>query len=177
MLLPMADKYPLSIRVLHWLMAITIIGLLAVGLIMSDMSKSDPLRATLYSLHKSFGITVLMLASLRLALKLKLGGPSLPGTIPAMERHLATLGHWALYGFMFLMPVSGYVMSASYGLPVRWFGITVPRLVSIDKARGALASDIHEFAAYALIGMLLLHVGAVALHYISHHVNLLKRMT
>lgn len=174
--LPSAEKYSLTIRILHWLMAAMIIGLLAVGLIMAGMSRSDPLRGTLYSLHKSFGITVLALAFLRVALRLKEAAPSLPQTIPAIERLLAKLGHLALYGFMFLMPVSGYVMSASYGLPVRWFGVTIPRLVSIDKTRGALAGDIHTFAAYALIGMLLVHVGAVILHYVRHRVNLLRRM-
>jgi cytochrome b561 len=174
---PPASKYSLAIRILHWLMAAAIIGLLAVGLIMSDIPRGNPLRGALYALHKSFGLTVLVLAFLRLALRLKSGAPPLPETIPGIERRLAKLGHWALYGFMFLMPVSGYVMSASYGLPVKWFGIMVPRVVSIDKARGALAGDVHSFAAYALIGMLVMHIGAVVLHYFKHRVNLLGRMT
>ncbi len=173
---PESGKYPLVIRILHWLIALTIIALLAVGLFMTGLSKSDPLRGTLYGLHKSFGITVLMLAALRLPLRMILGAPPLPETIPAMERILAHLGHWALYVFMFLMPVSGYVMSTSYGLTVHWFGIALPKLVGVDKARGELFSDIHTYAAYALIGLIAVHVGAVILHYYRHKENLLKRM-
>ena len=171
-----SSKYPLSIRILHWLMAIIIICLLAVGLIMSDMPKTDPLRGTLYSLHKSFGVTILMLFVLRLALRLKLGKPPLPDSIPRSERILAELGHWALYGFMVAMPVSGYLMSTSYGLPVKWFSLALPKLVGIDKDRGMLASDFHTYAAYALIALLVLHVSAVLLHYVKHRTNLLRRM-
>jgi cytochrome b561 len=170
------NKYPLIIRILHWLMALLIIGLLIVGLIMTGMDKDDPNRSLLFALHKSFGLTVLMLAALRLVLKLLLGGPPLPMAIPFFERLLATLGHWALYAFMFAMPISGYVLSTSFGLPVKWFGIPMPKLVGIDKTRGELAGDFHEFAAYALIMLLLIHVGAVAIHYFKERVNLLKRM-
>lgn len=171
-----SDKYPFSIRLLHWLIALFIIALLTVGFVMTGMDKADPLRGTLYGLHKSFGVTVLMLAVLRLSLRLKLGTPPLPAVIPALERTLAGLGHGTLYAFMFLMPISGYVMSTSYGLPVKWFGLALPRLVDVDKARGALAADIHYFAAYALIGLLAAHVGAVAFHYFRQRVNLLRRM-
>jgi cytochrome b561 len=170
------SKYPLAIRILHWLMAVIIVSLLAVGLIMTDMPKGDPTRATLYSLHKSFGLTILMLFFLRIVLRIKLGRPPLPEVIPPIERKLAELGHWTLYGFMVAMPVSGYLMSTSFGLPVKWFGLMLPRLVDVDRARGALASDFHTFAAYALIALIIVHAGAVLLHYIQHRVNLLSRM-
>jgi cytochrome b561 len=176
LLQPTKEKYPAAIRILHWLMALMIIGLLTAGLVMTDMQRDDPNRSLVYGLHKSFGLTVLMLAILRFALKVKLGAPPLPGVIPARERLLASLGHWALYGFMFAMPVSGYLMSASMGLPVKWFGAALPKLVSVDRVRGRLAGDFHAWAAYALIGLLALHVGAVLLHYFKERVNLLKRM-
>ncbi len=169
-------KYPPSIRILHWLIALCIICLLIVGLYMTGLQKADPLRGTLYGLHKSFGITVLMLAALRLVLRLKLGKPPYPAAIPVSEQKMADLGHWALYGFMFAMPISGYLMSTSFGLPVKWFGLTLPKLVGIDKARGALSADFHQYAAYTLIAVLVIHVSAVALHYFKHRTNLLKRM-
>jgi cytochrome b561 len=173
---PAHEKYPLAIRVLHWLMAVMIIGLLAVGLIMTDLAKDNPYRSSLFALHKSFGLTVLMLAVLRLALKLKNGGPPFPSIIPRIQKLLAHLGHWALYGFMFALPVSGYIMSSSFGLPVKWFGFAVPKLLKPDRTRGEWAADFHAYAAYALIGMLVLHIGAVILHYVKERINLLKRM-
>jgi cytochrome b561 len=171
-----AEKYAVIIRVLHWPTAAVIISLLVAGFIMVDVPKAEPMHHTLYSLHKSFGITIMILAALRLGLKLKFGAPLLPEAIPALHRRFAHLGHWALYGFMFLMPASGYVMSVSNGQPINWFGSVLPRLLNEDKARGAMAGDIHAYAAYILIGMLVLHTGAVFWHYLFEKVNLLRRM-
>lgn len=175
-MLASTEKYPLIMRGLHWLIALMIIGLLVLGLYMAALPHDAPNRNDLYLLHKSVGVTVLGLAFIRLICRLTLEHPALPDSIPKLQRVLAELGHWALYGFMFLMPVSGYVMSTSYGLTVKWFGITLPKLIGINKDRGMLAADIHKFAAYALIAMLVAHVGAVVLHYLQHRVNLLKRM-
>jgi len=169
-------RYPLSIRILHWLMALMIIGLLAAGLIMVKLPHG-PDRDFVFALHKSFGLTVLALAFLRVAYRLRLGAPPLPGIIPAVERFMARLGHLALYTFMFVMPISGYVMTASFAVkPVNWFGIPLPHLIGIDRDRGKLADEIHEWAAYLLIAMIVLHVGAVLLHYLKQRINLLQRM-
>jgi len=169
-------KYSLPIRILHWIIALLIIGLITVGLIMSDLPKDAPNRPLLYSVHKSFGVTVLFLAVLRFALRLRLGGPPLPLAIPAMERILAQLGHYAFYGFMIAMPVSGYIMSNSFGLSVKWFGIELPKLFPTDRETGHLAADFHSLAAYSLIGLILLHVAGVVKHYLKERINLLSRM-
>jgi len=171
-----SPKYHLSIRILHWLMAAIIISLLAVGLIMEDLPRSDPLRATLFSLHKSFGITILFLAIIRLGLRLRLGIPPLPDIIPAIERVMAELGHKTLYCFMFALPLSGYLMTNSFGFPVKWFGIELPRLIDADKARGHLLVDFHQYAAYILIGVISVHALAVLWHFLKQRLNLLSRM-
>lgn len=169
-------KYPLSLRLLHWLMALLILTLLALGLYMTGLERGDPHRADWYSLHKSLGVTVLALACLRVGVRLFSFIPPLPPEIPRAEAWLAHLGHLALYGFMFLLPLSGYIMSNSFGLSVHWFGVTLPRIVSPDRPRGTLASDIHTYGAYALMGMIALHVLAVLLHWRRQRINLLSRM-
>jgi len=169
-------KYPLSLRLLHWLMAFIIIALLIVGLIMTGLPGNDPLRPTLYALHKSFGLTVFLLAALRLFLRLKEGVPPLPEIIARSERMLAQAGHWAFYDYFALMPLSGYLMTNSFGMPVKWFAVELPRLIGVDKDRGHLLADFHAYAAYTLIGLITLHVLAVVVHYVKERVNLLKRM-
>lgn len=169
-------RYPLAIRVLHWLMAVIIIGLLIVGLIMTSLPKGDPTRALLYNLHKSFGVTILMLALLRVGVRLLEAIPPLPDIIPTTERIAARLGHSALYFFMFAMPISGYMMSNAYGLPVRWFTVELPKLFSSDRARGVLAGNFHSYTGFTLIGVIALHVSGVLWHYMRQKVNLLKRM-
>ena len=165
------SKYPLSLRILHWLIALIIISLIAVGLIMADLPKDDPNRNLLFMLHKSFGVTVLGFAFLRLFIRLRYSVPPLPQVIPAIKRLMANMGHYALYGFMFAMPISGYVMTNSYGRSVPWFGLTMPKLWDIDLARGNVSKLFHEYAAYYLIGLITLHVGAVVLHFVKHRIK------
>lgn len=168
-------KYPASIRVLHWLMAIIIVTLICVGLTMEDLPKGDPLRDTLFALHKSFGVTIFLLLVLRVILRMRLGVPALPQVIPATERLFATLGHYALYLFMLIMPLSGFLMTNSFGFPVKFFGVELPKLVGTNKDMGHFYNEIHEIAGYTLIGVITLHVVAVIWHRIKG-VNLLERI-
>jgi cytochrome b561 len=169
-------KYALEIRMLHWLMAIAIVGMLTVGFIAAGMAKNEPARHLYLGLHKSFGITLFALAALRVILRLFARAPSLPDAIPSMQRAIAHAAHFTFYGLMLLMPISGYVMSISMGQPVRWFSLAVPRILVEDRSRGLVAGNVHAVAAYALIALLLLHIGAVAWHYFVDRVNLLRRI-
>lgn len=170
------QKYHPLLRALHWFMALCIIGLLAVGLYMTSLPRDLPLRADLYALHKSFGVTVLVLAFIRVALRMRLGAPALPSVIPAIERLMAHLGHTGLYFFMFALPLSGIIMSNSFGFAVKWFGVELPRIIGIDKDRGHMAEEAHELMAYLLIGLIALHVAGALKHLIKEKLNLFKRM-
>ncbi len=170
------EKYAIEIRVLHWLMAIAFAGMLIAGFIVSGIPKDEPSRHLILGLHKSFGLTLFALAALRAMSRLFARAPSLPDAIPSMQHAIAQVAHVAFYGLMFVMPMSGYVMSISMGQPVRWFGLDVPRLLAEDRARGLVAGNVHAVAAYVLIALLALHVGAVAWHYFYDRVNLLRRI-
>ena len=169
-------KYPVAIRLLHWIMALLIISLLIMGLVMSGMERTDPNRAYLYNLHKSLGVTVLALAFLRLAIRLRSTLPPLPEMIPVIERKLAALGHLGLYVFMLAIPLSGIIMTNSYGFAVKWFDVELPRFVGANRDFGHLAGEAHEWLAYALIGLLLAHVVGALKHLIKERINLFKRL-
>lgn len=169
-------KYPLSIRILHWLMALLIIGLLCLGLYMEGLPKEDPMRMTLYGLHKSFGVTVFILFLLRWFLRARLGVPPLPDAITAFEKLSAKLGHYALYVFMAAMPLSGYLMSSFGGHPVKLFGLELPNVVEKNPDLSKFFREFHEYAAYTLSAVLSLHVFAVIYHRVKERVNLLSRM-
>ena len=64
-----AARYSLSMRVMHHLIAILIIGLLIIGLYMTGLDRKDPSRMDLYNLHKTFGWFVLWLVIIRLTLR------------------------------------------------------------------------------------------------------------
>lgn len=171
-----ADKYPLILRVLHWAIALLILSLLVMGLTMDEIPRSDPRHAQIYNLHKSLGVTVLGLALLRIACRIRLSVPPLPDSISRQERILAHLGHFGLYYFMLALPLSGIIMTNSFGFAAPWFGVELPRIVGVDKARGDFARTAHEYMAWGIMGLVGLHIAGAIKHYVSERVNLFKRI-
>jgi len=170
------ERYAITIRYLHWIMAALILAMLFLGFISAGLPKTEPARHLYLGLHKSFGVTLLGLTVLRAIVKLVTVTPPLPSAISSAERIFARAAHVGFYALMFLMPVSGYVMSISMGQPVRWFGLDVPRLLLEDRSRGMMAANVHVTAAIILLTVLALHIGAVAWHYFFHRMNLLRRV-
>ncbi len=160
----------------HWLIFVLIAGLLAVGFLMTDM-ENGPDKFRIYGLHKSTGITVLMLALLRLGWKMANVTPLLPDGMRSLEKLAARAGHWALYALMIAMPLSGWLMSSAAGFSVSVFGVfTLPDLVAPDKMLKDTLSDLHELLGYAIIVMVSLHALAALLHHYYHKNNVLRRM-
>ncbi len=171
-----SQKYPRNLRILHWLMAVMIIGMLVSGLIMGGFPRDNPLRDQIYFLHKSFGVAVLLLAALRIIIRLLSHIPPLPDMIPMIERKLAHLGHLALYFFMFALPISGIMMSNAYGFAVPFFGLELPKIIGPDRDMGQLARMAHGYLAYALIGLIGLHVLGALKHLVRERINLFRRI-
>ena len=146
----------------HWLVALLVIGMLAMGLWMDGL-KAGPDKLNIYALHKSVGITVLALVVLRLIWKLSNPHPQALPTHQQWEKFLAKLVHVFLYFAIIGMPLSGWIMSSAKGFPVSVFGwFTLPDLVEPSKDIGKLAKEFHELTAFALIGAIVLHfVGAM----------------
>ena len=167
-------KYPFSIRALHWLMALIMFGMLISGFVADELP--DELKLSIIKLHKSFGITLLILAAIRVAIRLISAIPPLPESIPLIQQKLAKLGHAALYALFFIMPLSGYLMSNYAGYPATLFNIDLPRLVEKNKELGHFFGETHETLAFVIIGVLIAHIGAVFVHYRREKINLMNRI-
>ena len=173
------SKYALSSRILHWLMALLILALLGLGIYMTEfLSKEAPNRMEIYSLHKSLGVLALILAFIRIVNRFLKPAPKLPDAIAKFERIAANLGHVGLYLLMLLVPLSGYLMSNSYGFPVHLFSIEMPFLVQRNMEMAGFFSEVHEISAYSLLGLVALHVlGALKHRFLEAPENdVLKRM-
>src|SRR5215475_7310232 len=107
-------------RLLHWLMAVCILAMLFIGVGM--MSTIMPKYLSLVSIHKSLGIAILVLAVLRLLVRLRYGTPPLPADLPAPMKLAAHLSHYALYALMIAMPLLGWAMLSAASYPVVVFG-------------------------------------------------------
>lgn len=176
----MAIKYHITSRIIHWVMALIIIGLLASGVFMVNFLEStDSSRGNFYNLHKSFGVIVLILIFLRIFNKIINRPPALPGTIHKHERILAYIGHHLLYLSMLLMPFSGYLMSNSYGYSVKLFSISLPNLVEKNYEIAGIFASTHQYLGYFTIALLAFHISGTLKHkYLDKNKenDVLKRM-
>lgn len=171
-----ATSYGLPSKILHWLMAVLIVGLFAVGLYMADLEMS-PDKLKIYGLHKSIGITVLALVIVRLVWRLSNPVPESAPGLSKLENSAATAAHYALYALIFLIPISGWLMSSYAGFPVSVFGLfTLPPLAAPDKAMVDEIKEWHESLAWMVILLAAAHAGAALYHHFIRKDNVLRRM-
>lgn len=150
-------------RLLHWLMAISILAMLfiGVGMVSTVMPKYVPLLAT----HKTLGIAILVLALIRIAVRLRSGTPPLPRDLPVPMRLAAKLSHYALYALMIAMPLLGWGMLSAGGYPVVLFGnIHLPPILPHSDALHTLLWNAHFTLAFAFFALILLHIAAGLFH-------------
>jgi len=170
------ERYtPLQLA-LHWLMALMIAGGLVMGGMIEDMPLS-PLKLKLLSWHKWNGITVLLLAILRLAVRYATGTPPLPASVPVWQQWLARAGHGLLYLLMILIPLSGWLMSSAKGFPVNYFGVLpLPDLIGKDAGLADWLKLGHERLCQLLLVALAAHVAAALKHHYFDRDTILQRM-
>ncbi|WP_286829330.1 MULTISPECIES: cytochrome b [Kordiimonas] len=178
------ERYTGTAMLLHWLTAANILVLLGLGFIMTGMPDGNiELKFTLYQLHKSFGILLLLITLVRLGWRIKASPPA--PIISGWMLRAASLTHWALYAIMIMMPIVGWMMVSASPLqiPTEIFGLVeLPHLPLFDsgvdrKALEHLFEEIHESMAFVLIGILVLHVGAALYHHLVRKDATLVRMT
>ncbi|MDH5570711.1 MAG: cytochrome b [Gammaproteobacteria bacterium] len=165
---------------LHWVMALVIFSLLAVGLYMAALDEKDPARLDIYNLHKSFGVLAMMLIVARIVWLKITPAPALPAVFDSRERIIIKGVQGLLYVVMLLLPVSGYVMSTAAGYSVPFFGLMdMPVLFSKNKEIAEFAHEMHELLGYTIILFIFLHVAGVIKHRLKDKggdSDILKRM-
>ena len=172
----MNPTYNAVAKLLHWGMAVLIMGLLALGFVMTDMALS-PEKLQYYSWHKWAGVTVFMLVWLRLMWRVANPPPAYPNTMSPWLQRFAHLGHAALYGLMVIIPLSGWLLSSAKGVPTVWFGVLpLPDLLEKDKELGHLLHEVHESLNFVLLFLLAGHVAAALKHHWIDKDDILKRM-
>ena len=185
-LLPRAapDRYGLVAILLHWIIALSIITLLAMGAVMVRLTPGGSLQFNVYQLHKSLGITVLVLSLLRLAWRLFNPSPPLPANLDPWERALARVTHVGFYVLMIALPFSGWMMvSASvWNIPTVIFGaFTLPHLpvlggLQYKKQVEEALKEVHEALAIGMFVLLMLHVAGALKHQFVLRDDTLARM-
>ena len=173
-------RYSGVAMLLHWLLALALIGLFGVGLYMADLPFS-PQRLKLYNYHKWAGMTVLALSLLRLVWRATHRPPALPRSIedamPAWQRAAHHGTHHLMYLLFFAVPLIGWAYISAAGFPIVLYGVLpLPDFIGPDKALAALIKPWHKFSAFALAALVLLHVAAALKHQWIDRDRLISRM-
>lgn len=171
------EKYPLSSRIFHWVVAVLALMMIRLGGWMSDLPESDPNKYNYYHWHESFGVVVLILAVSRIWVRSKVQHPELPDHLPAWNKTLAHVIHRALLALIVVMPVSGILMSTLSGYQVPFFFFEFPKLPFEAKAVGKIFGEMHEVCGKALAILILFHIAGVLKEVIINKKNIVKRMT
>ena len=147
-------------RLLHWLMAICILSMLFIGVGMVSTVTSKYL--TLVQIHKPLGIAILVLALIRLFVRLIYGSPALPPDLPEPIRLAAISSQYIFYALMIAMPLIGWAMLSAASYPVVLFGsVHLPSIVPLNPALHTLLWRAHYFLAFAFFALILMHAGAI----------------
>jgi cytochrome b561 len=156
-------RFAASQRFLHWLMAVCIISMLFIGVGM--ISTVAPKYLTLIQIHKLLGISILVLALIRLVLRIYYGAPALPADLSLPDRLGAELSQYILYALMIGMPLIGWGMLSAASHPVIIFGsVHLPPILPVNANLYSLLRRAHYFLGFAFFGLILMHVAALLFH-------------
>ena len=171
---------------LHWLIAAAVIFNVGVGLYMGELPRSDPGRLWWVQLHKSDGLTILVLSVARVLWRVVNPMPALPADMPRWERLAARGVHYSFYVLIIAIPLAGWAMvsSSPLGLPTLWYGLFewphIPFLAELPRDQKqqiiGIFRETHNWLAFLAIFLIVLHVTAALKHQFWDRDTVLARM-
>lgn len=171
-----STQFVLAARVLHWLMAAMILSMLfiGVGMVASVSERHD----WLLKIHKPLGIAILVLAVVRLIVRLRNPPPPLPADLPAVQKFAAHASHWLLYVLMLAIPLVGWAMLSAGGYPVMLSeSLRLPPIFPTNAVAFAMLRHAHAWLAMLLLLTFLAHLGAALYHGLIRRDGVLRSMT
>lgn len=181
-----AKRYGSVAITLHWLIALGVIVNICVGLYFADLPRSDPNKFELFQLHKSIGLTVLVLSLARVGWRLVNPIPPLPESMSPFLKFVARATQFLLYVLIIVIPLSGWalVSSSPLGLPTLYFHLfqwphisflaDLPRSQKVPLAH-ALGTT-HVLLAWSAIVLVTIHIVGALYHQFIRRDEVFARM-
>lgn len=169
-------RRPRSLVFLHWATALLIALVVGIAFVREGVEEKA-LRTALMNVHRSIGLSVALLAMIRIVVRL--AHRPLPPTadMSPLARLAAELAHLALYVLLMALPLIGWALSCAHGKPVSFFGlVTLPAIVEEDEDLADDLAEYHENAAWLLIGLVGVHAAAALYHHFVRRDNVLRAM-
>ncbi|MCF6317663.1 MAG: cytochrome b [Proteobacteria bacterium] len=164
---------------LHWLVGLTVITMITVGIYMSEYEVWD-----LYPIHKSIGIIIFVFILYRFIRRMKRGWPQPVSQYQKHEIILSKIIHWVLIIGTLMFPISGMMMSGAGGHGLSVFGLELlassytasGEAIALNSTLADLGHEVHELLVYVMIGAIVLHIAGALKHHLIDKDNTLKRM-
>jgi cytochrome b561 len=173
----MQERYTYTAMLLHWLIALLVVAAFTMGLVMTDIPGLTPTKLRYYSWHKWMGVTVLLLAVLRVLWRLGHAAPAYPAAMPQWQQGVARGLHGLLYVLIFAVPLSGYFYSLASGVPVVYLGLVeLPVLIDANPVLKPVLKAVHFWLNMLLAGSVSIHVGAALKHQFVDRDGVMRRI-
>lgn len=178
------QRYSTVHRWLHWAIAVIAVGLLAAGLTLGFLGFSGakeafggPATNALYFLHKSFGITLLILMLARLVVRARNGKPPYATPLEPWQRILSTAVHHLLYIALIVQPAIGWLATGAGGFPVTFFGLQLPKILAKNERLSEQLYAVHGTIGFILLALIALHVAGALYHWTIRRDGVMQRMS
>lgn len=170
-------SYGLVSIILHWSIAILMIGMIPFGWYLTQINYYHPYYHTLFSLHKSFGLLTFFLAVVNVIWYFCTTTPTLPEGTHNSEKIAAHGAHYVLLFMTIVIPLTGYFISTSEGDAVRFFGLFgVPALSAQGHEYQGISGTAHAWFGYGTAALIALHAAAALKHEFINRDGILRRM-
>jgi len=167
-------QFALATRLIHWLMAAMLLVMLFIGV---TMVASPGHYHQLVAIHRPLGIMILILAVVRLVIRLSTTLPAFPPTMSPRERFIASASERLLCTLMFALPLIGWGMLSAGHYPIVMVGpVHLWGILPVDPTLSAILRKTHTILAYLLFMTFLAHLSAVLFHTVIIRDGLLRRM-
>lgn len=165
-------------RFFHWTLFLLFLFQFGIAIVMTELGKEDAYRELFFMLHKSVGITILFLALFRLLCRKATPLPDWPGTMSDFDKKLFSCAEWGLYLIMFLMPLSGYVMTMAEEEGFKFFGLFgMPDLIGKSEVLEEIGEYLHKITGFVVVGLVGSHITLVLRQHFNFKDDFLSRMS
>lgn len=172
-----AEGYLPAARVFHWLTAALVLTMLPIGIAMANFDLGPAVEDPLYHIHRSIGALVLIITVMRLIYRLGHPAPPLPADMPELQKFAARATHWALYTFLIVQPLVGWIATSAYRAPVLFFWLfELPPIWQEDRPFSEAMFIVHRSLGVFIAVLVSVHIAAALHHHFIVRDRVLSRM-